>query len=134
MTDQTGGYGGIGRRGRFRFCWQPRAGSSPVIRMRKSGCLKPLFLFHVFTRTFNNLTDNLDLNLFNTVNPKNSDNLLSQKIRIAIDTFEESICIKHSKLRTSIRFLDFSHLQRKIGQFAELFLQQLLIRQMLSIV
>ena len=30
------GYGGIGRRARFRFLWQHRAGSSPVTRTIKA--------------------------------------------------------------------------------------------------
>ena len=30
--NESSGRGGIGRRARFRFWWQPRAGSSPVTR------------------------------------------------------------------------------------------------------
>ena len=36
MGTATGGYGGIGRRARFRFWCPRRAGSSPVIRIIKN--------------------------------------------------------------------------------------------------
>ena len=37
------GCGGIGRRARFRFWWQNRAGSSPVTRSLRSDILRTLF-------------------------------------------------------------------------------------------